>query len=107
LIPVGYADGYMRWLSNRASVLIHGVECPVVGRVSMDMLTVSLHLVPHAVVGDEAVLIDDDPLSPISAYRIAKLAGTTPYELFTRIGTRIKRIAVDPTDAQIEAETQS
>ena len=55
LVPVGYADGYPRHLSNRAFVLIHGRHAPVVGRVSMDLMTVDLGEHPAGGLGDEVV----------------------------------------------------
>src|SRR5205807_10499653 len=95
LLPVGYADGYPRDLSNRAFVLLHGTPVPVVGRVSMDLITVNLAAVPQAAVGDEATLLDDDPLSPVSVYAMARWSDTIPYEVFCRIGPRVVRVAAD------------
>jgi len=46
-------------------------------------------------IGDEVTLLDTDPLSPASVYRVAELAGTIPYELFCRIGSRVRRVPVD------------
>jgi alanine racemase len=100
LVPVGYADGYMRALSNRASVIVHGRPAAVVGRVSMDMLTIDLSGIPAAHVGDDVVLLDDDPLSPASVYAMARHADTIPYEIFCRIGARVHRV---PVDAPVEA----
>lgn len=98
LVPVGYADGYPRCYSNRASVLVHGRRAPVVGRISMDLTTIDLGNVPAACVGDEVTLLDSDPLSPVSVYELARWADTIPYEVFCRIGPRIKRVAVEPED---------
>jgi alanine racemase len=94
LVPVGYADGYMRCLGNRAQMLVNGQPVPVVGRVSMDLTTIDLHDQPGAQIGDDVIVMDDDPISPASAYALAELAGTIPYELFTRIGPRVKRVAL-------------
>jgi alanine racemase len=94
LIPVGYADGYPRRFGGDAIVLIHGRPVPVVGRVSMDMMTVDLTDLP-AQIGDEVTLLDDDPLSPASVYKLAEWEDTIPYEIFCRIGARIPRIAID------------
>lgn len=107
LIPIGYADGYFRAFSSRAVVMINGRPCPVVGRVSMDMITVDLG--PHcpAVIGDEATIIDDDPLSPASVYALSRIADTIPYELFCRIGQRVPRIAIEPQQASITAATDA
>lgn len=92
LIPVGYADGYWRAFSNRAVTLVHSKPAPVVGRVSMDYTTIDLGNIPEATVGDEVTLLDDDPLSPASAYALARWAGTVPYEVFCSIGQRMHRI---------------
>lgn len=98
LVPVGYADGYLRAFGNRASMIVSGRACPVVGRVSMDLATIDLTDVPDADVGDDVVVMDSDPLSPCSVYRLAEWMGTIPYEVLTRIGPRVRRVAVDPDD---------
>jgi alanine racemase len=98
LVPVGYADGYLRAFSNKAVMLLDGAICPVVGRVSMDMTTIDVTAAAHATVGDEVTLLDSDPLSPASVYELAKHAETIPYEIFARIGTRVRRVAIDPAD---------
>lgn len=96
LVPVGYADGYVRSNSNRAITLVHGKPAPVVGRVSMDLMTVDLGAIPQAQIGDEVTLLDNDPLSQVSAYALAKWGETIPYEVFCRIGQRVQRVAVAP-----------
>jgi len=102
LVPIGYADGYSREFSNRGVMLVHGCSAPVVGRVSMDLTTIDLAQVPMAGVGDEVTILDDDPLSAASVYKLAKWANTIPYEIFCRIGSRIRRVAVDPADGRRE-----
>lgn len=99
LLPIGYADGYPRCFSNSASVLVQGCRAPVVGRVSMDMTTIDLGDVPGARVGDEVTLLDSDPLSPVSIYKLAKWGDTIPYEVVCRIGSRVRRVAIEPGDA--------
>jgi alanine racemase len=100
LVPIGYADGYNRLFSNRGVMLVHGCPAPVVGRVSMDLTTIDLGQVPMAAIGDEVTVLDSDPLSAASAYKLAGWAGTIPYEIFCRIGARVRRLAVEPTDGQ-------
>lgn len=95
LVPVGYADGYPRALSNRGVMMVNGYPAPVAGRVSMDLTVIDLTQCPGACLGDDVVVLDSDPLSPASVYRIAELAETIPYEIFCRIGKRARRIAVD------------
>jgi alanine racemase len=87
-LPVGYADGYDRKLSNNAYVLVRGRRSPVVGRVSMDLLTIDVTDIPEARFGDEAVLIGDG----ITAEEIAQRADTISYEVFCRISKRVPRI---------------
>ncbi len=107
LVPVGYADGYLRALSSVGITLVNGLPCPVVGRVSMDLITIDLGPAGDQAIGDEVTLLDADPLSPASAYALAQLSQTIPYELFCRIGSRIPRIAVDPVDVPIQTQSQS
>lgn len=102
LVPVGYADGYLRAWGNRASVVVNGIAVPVVGRVSMDLTTIDLHGAPATQIGDEVTLLDDDPLSPASAYALAAHGDTIPYEVFTRIGSRVKRVAVEMATPPLE-----
>jgi alanine racemase len=102
LLPVGYADGYRRAFSNLAQVIVHGKPCAVIGRVSMDLMTIDLTQIPHAALGDEVTLLDDDPLSPASVYKLAEWTQTIPYEIFCNIGPRVKRVAVDPVDPAID-----
>jgi alanine racemase len=95
LLPIGYADGYLRAWSNRATMIVQGKPVPVVGRISMDLTTIDLHDVPGANIGDEVTVLDDDPLSPASAYGLAELGNSFVYEIFTRIGLRVRRVAVE------------
>ncbi len=85
VIAVGYGDGYPRMMPTGTPILVKGLRVPLVGRLSMDMLTVDLSLVPHAKVGDEVQLWG--PNLPVE--EIAKSAGTTAYELLTGLSTRV------------------
>jgi alanine racemase len=87
-LPVGYADGYDRLLSNNAEVLIRGKRAPVVGRVSMDLVTIDVTDIPDAAVGDEVILLGDD----ITAEELAKRSQTISYEVFCRISARVPRL---------------
>ncbi|MGA3066066.1 MAG: alanine racemase [Tepidisphaeraceae bacterium] len=98
LVPVGYADGYPRSLSNCGNMIVGGQPARVTGRVSMDLTVIDLTQIPSACVGDEVTIIDADPLSPASVYKIADLAETIPYEILCRIGRRVRRVAVDDFD---------
>lgn len=93
-LPVGYADGYSRLLSNRGWVLIHGRRAPIVGVVCMDQVMVDVTRIPDVKPGDIAVLIGTQGNETISAEDIARLCGTISYEVLTGIGRRIPRIYV-------------
>jgi alanine racemase len=92
LVPVGYADGYLRVLSNRAEVLVHGRRCPVVGRISMDQLTVDVTHVPGVREGDDVVLIGRQGAEQITADDLAAAAGTISYEVLSRLAPRLPRL---------------
>ena len=94
-LPVGYADGYSRDLSNRASVLIGGRRCPVIGRVCMDQIIVDLGPRSDARIGDEAVLFGRQGEVEISVTELADLAGTINYELVCAISSRVPRVYVN------------
>ncbi len=91
-LPVGYADGYSRSLSNNADVLVRGRRVPVVGRVSMDLVTIDVTDAPEARVGDEVILLGKQGSEEIAVEEMAKRAGTISYEVFCRISRRVPRI---------------
>lgn len=91
-VPVGYADGYQRIWSNRSSVLIDGVRRPVVGRVSMDQITVAVPMDAVVRVGDRVTLIGEDGAEAISAEELADLSNSIAYEVVSCIGQRVPRI---------------
>ena len=95
LVPVGYADGYLRSLSNLATMRIRGRDVPIRGRVSMDQTVIDLADVPNARVGDEVEIISPDSANSHSLESLARLAGTIPYELSCRLGRRVRRVLVD------------
>lgn len=90
-IPVGYADGYPRLLSNCGRVLINGKSAPIVGRVCMDQFMVDGDGI-DANVGDEVILLGKSGEEEITADEIAKLAGTINYEITCGISGRVPRI---------------
>jgi alanine racemase len=92
LVPIGYADGYLRCLSNAAKVSIRGACAPVRGRISMDQIIVDLADVPEARVGDVVEIVCPDPSAHHSVENLARLAGTIPYEITCRLGNRIRRV---------------
>lgn len=94
-LPIGYADGYRRHLSNRGEVLIRGRRAPVVGRVCMDFTTVDVTDIPHVSIGDEVVLIGRQGGDQISAEEIAAKVNSISYEVLCGIGKRVPRVYKD------------
>ncbi len=95
VIPVGYADGYPRLLSNKAEVLIHGKRVPLVGTICMDLMMADLTGLPDAKkvkTGDEVVLLGRQGQEEIRAEEVARKAQTISYEIFCRIAERIPRV---------------
>ena len=92
-ITVGYADGYFRTLTNKAFVLIRGKKYPVAGTVCMDQIMADTGSNPVRV-GDEVVLIGKRGKEVITAWDIAKAAGTIPYEVTTAISQRVPRVYI-------------
>jgi alanine racemase len=90
-VPVGYGDGYLRALSNRAHVLIRGRRHPVVGQVCMDQLVVNIEQ-DSAWNGDEVVLLGEQGEESIGAEELAERAGAIPWEILTAINTRVPRL---------------
>ena len=91
ILPIGYADGLSRRLSNRGVVLIRGHRVPIVGRVCMDMVMVDVTTVPDAVIGDEVVLIGRQGSDQITAQDIGEWTGTISYEVLCAISPKIPR----------------
>jgi alanine racemase len=91
-LSVGYADGYQRHLSGSgAEVLVGGLRCAVVGRVTMDQILVDVSGVPGVAAGSEVVLVGRQGEEEVSATELATKAGTIPWEIFTGIGPRVER----------------
>ncbi len=88
-LPVGYADGYPRALSNRAAMVVRGRRVPIAGRVCMDQVMIDVTDVPAAELGDEVELWGPE----ISVEEVAATADTIPYELLTRVAARVPRVA--------------
>ncbi len=91
VLPIGYADGLSRRLSNRGVVLIRGQRVPIVGLVCMDMVMVDITNVPDAMVGDEVVVIGQQGGETITAKDIAEWTETIPYEVLCAINPRVPR----------------
>jgi alanine racemase len=92
-LSAGYADGYPRHLSNRGgAMLVRGKRCPLLGRVTMDLMVIDVSDLPEAAAGDEVVLMGRQGDEEISATDLAELAGTINWEIVTRIGSRVRRV---------------
>ncbi len=91
-LPVGYAHGYSRSLSNRGIVLVQGQRVPVVGRVCMDMTLVDVTDLPQVVLGEEVVLLGRQEEEEITAEEISECLGTIPYEVLCNMGTRAHHV---------------
>jgi alanine racemase len=91
-VPVGYADGFSRQLSNSGEVLINGKRAPVIGRVCMDTFMVDITDIPGVSYTSEVVLIGRQGKEGITADDIAEKTGTIPYEVLTSVGERIRRV---------------
>jgi alanine racemase len=90
-IPVGYGDGYLRSLSNKASVLIRGKRYSIVGRVCMDQLMVNIGQ-GEAYNGDEVTLIGESGGERISVEELAQAIDTTPHEILVLLNQRVPRV---------------
>ncbi|MBI1976963.1 MAG: alanine racemase [Candidatus Omnitrophica bacterium] len=91
-LPIGYGDGYPAALSNKAKVLIRGMQAPVVGRISMDQTLVDVGHIAGVQVGDEVVLVGTQGEQRISIEETSRLAGRIPYELLCGITGRVPRV---------------
>ncbi len=91
-IPVGYADGYNRLLTNRGEVLIHGQRVPVVGTVCMDWTLIDVTSLPDVQVGDQVTLLGRDGDDIITAEEWADKVDSITYEVFCNISKRVPRV---------------
>ena len=94
-LPIGYADGYPRKLSNCAEVLVRGRRAPVVGRVSMDTTMVDVTDVPGVERGDDVVLWGRQEGEEILVDEVAGWADTISYEILTGLGRRVQRLYIN------------
>jgi len=94
-LSAGYADGYPWHLSNRgAGVLVRGKRCPLLGRVTMDLMVIDVSGLDDVEVGDDVVLMGRDGSEEIPCSELGEKAGTITWEIITRIGARVRRVYV-------------
>ncbi len=92
ILPVGYADGFRRSPTNWGSVLVHGKEAPLLGRVCMDQCVIDVSHIPQVRVGDEVVLIGRQGDIELTAEQVAQRLGTINYEVVSEILARVPRV---------------
>lgn len=91
VLPVGYADGYNRQLSNRGRVIVRDHYAPIVGSISMDLTLADVTGIPGVSVGDEVILLGSRDGMSVDALEHARLANSSPYEILCNISKRVPR----------------
>ncbi len=91
VLPVGYADGYNRQLSNRGRVIVRDHYAPIIGSISMDLTLVDVTGIPEVAVGDEVILLGTSDGLSVDALEHARLANSSPYEILCNISKRVPR----------------
>lgn len=94
VVPIGYADGYDRFLSSKGIMLVHGKRVPVVGRVCMDQTMVDLGPESSAECGDEVVILGKQGDGSVTADDLALMLGTINYEIVARLMARVRRVYI-------------
>jgi len=95
VLPLGYNEGYLRLCgSDQSYVLVRGKRCPLVGRISMNLMTINVNHVAGAAPGDIVTLIGRDHEEYLDAATVAGWAKTIPYEFLTRLHPQLPRKAV-------------
>jgi len=102
-LPIGYHDGYMRGLSNRAHVVVRGMYAPVVGRVSMDLTLIDVTDVPGVELNDQVTLLGSGVELTITAEDLARIVGTLSYEVTCGISERVPRVYTPKAFANFSA----
>ena len=98
-IPIGYNDGYLRALSNKAQVLVGGMRCPILGRVTMDQIVVDVSHVRNVKLGMPAVILGRQKSERIDAEELAQKAQTINYEIACSLGNRLPRVYLNTKPA--------
>jgi alanine racemase len=92
VLPVGYADGFRRAPTTWGTVLIHGQEAPILGRICMDQCMIDVTHIPQTRMGDEVVLIGRQGETTLTAEQVAERLGTINYEVVSEILARVPRV---------------
>ncbi len=100
-VPIGYADGYPRYLSNKGSVLVKGVRCHILGRICMDQFMIDVSEVPDVAVGDEVTLIGTDGNETITVEDLSDPEYRFNYEFCCLINKRVPRVYVKDGKLQL------
>jgi alanine racemase len=90
-IPLGYADGYSRLLSNKGYIIVKGVKCPILGKICMDQFMADLSQVDNPQIGDEAIIYGDGTDGAMTAEDVANMRNTISYEVLTNLSKRLPR----------------
>jgi alanine racemase len=91
VLPVGYADGFNRQLSNRGRVIVREHYAPILGSISMDLTLVDVTGIPGVAIGDEVILLGTSDGMSVDALEHARLANSSPYEILCNISKRVPR----------------
>ncbi|MBP9772031.1 MAG: alanine racemase [Candidatus Pacebacteria bacterium] len=91
-VPVGYFEGVDRRLSNKGSMLVRGVDCPIIGRVSMNMCSIDVSHIPDVKAGERVIAISDNPQAKNCVANIATLCETIPYDILVHIPAHLRRV---------------
>ncbi len=91
-LPIGYADGYFRLLSNQGQVLLHGQRVPIIGSVCMDQCMIDVSKVPEATIGDDVMMMGEQGEERVTADEIADKVGTISHEVVCSADKRVPRI---------------
>lgn len=94
-LPVGYADGYSRNLSNKINVIVNGKFAPVIGNICMDQCMIDITDIPNTKVGDEVILMGEQENLKITAEDIASKLGTISYDVICMISKRVPRVYIE------------
>ena len=94
IVPLGYADGIPRALSNRGAFVVEGARCPIIGRIAMNMTVLDLSAAPQAHVGSPVTLLGSDGDASVGADDWAAWADTINYEIVTRLPSTLSRVYV-------------